>query len=46
MEMATGYERTQFIGVDLIPMFPTEIKPHNLNFQQYEDYHLMMMNLI
>ena len=32
--MATEYERTQFVGVDLIPIFPTEIKPHNLNFKQ------------
>ncbi|GBB86499.1 hypothetical protein RclHR1_12920006 [Rhizophagus clarus] len=34
LEMATGYERTQFVGVDLVPIFPTEIKPHNLEFKR------------
>ena len=34
MEMATWYQRTEFVGVDMIPIYPTEIKPFNLNFTQ------------
>ncbi|CAB4420613.1 unnamed protein product [Rhizophagus irregularis] len=36
MEMATVYGQTQFVGVDLIPTFPTEIKPQNLKFKQFD----------
>ncbi|RIA88298.1 S-adenosyl-L-methionine-dependent methyltransferase [Glomus cerebriforme] len=36
LEMATEYRRTEFVGVDMIPIFPSEIKPHNSIFIQYD----------
>ncbi|KAG9285187.1 hypothetical protein G9A89_004402 [Geosiphon pyriformis] len=32
LEMASQYQRAQFIGVDVVPVFPTEVKPPNVTF--------------
>jgi ubiquinone/menaquinone biosynthesis C-methylase UbiE len=34
LEMATEYPACSFTGIDISPMFPTEIKPRNVQFMQ------------
>ncbi|KAG9285186.1 hypothetical protein G9A89_004401 [Geosiphon pyriformis] len=34
LEMATTYTESEFIGIDYIPLFPSEIKPSNTSFIQ------------
>ncbi|RHZ87026.1 hypothetical protein Glove_41g82 [Diversispora epigaea] len=34
LEMATEYQNPQFTGIDVAPLYPTEIKPENVTFQQ------------
>jgi len=33
LEMATDYPRSNFTGIDIAPIFPSEIKPINVGFQ-------------
>ncbi|CAG8534235.1 11714_t:CDS:2, partial [Scutellospora calospora] len=34
LEMATEYQRPQFVGVDIAPLYPSEIHPTNVKFHQ------------
>ena len=34
LDMATKYKNSKFIGLDISPIFPTEIKPNNTTFQE------------
>ncbi|CAG8654625.1 20161_t:CDS:2 [Dentiscutata erythropus] len=34
IEMAMNYEKSSFIGIDISPIFPMEIKPNNVNFEE------------
>ncbi|CAG8610207.1 11425_t:CDS:10, partial [Cetraspora pellucida] len=34
IEMAINYEKSTFIGIDISPIFPTEIKPRNVIFEE------------
>ncbi|CAI2163989.1 17654_t:CDS:2 [Funneliformis geosporum] len=34
LDMASIYKSSNFIGIDLCPVFPTEIKPYNVEFVQ------------
>src|ERR1043165_3522030 len=32
--MATEYKKPNFIGIDIVPTYPTRVKPHNVEFLQ------------
>ncbi|KAF0556274.1 S-adenosyl-L-methionine-dependent methyltransferase [Gigaspora margarita] len=34
LEMATEYPRPQFVGIDIVPLYPSEIHPTNVKFRQ------------
>ncbi len=34
--MASGYPKSHFIGIDIAPIFPLEIKPANTKFQKQD----------
>jgi SAM-dependent methyltransferase len=36
LEMATEFPNAQFYGVDMVPLYPSEIKPPNTSFQQVD----------
>ncbi|RHZ87259.1 hypothetical protein Glove_38g39 [Diversispora epigaea] len=36
LELATNHPHTQFTGIDIMKSFPSEIKPKNLQFIQYD----------
>ncbi|CAI2167122.1 16122_t:CDS:2, partial [Funneliformis geosporum] len=36
LEMATEYPQSRFIGIDIAPIFPSEIKPFNATFQKLD----------
>ncbi|KAI8079776.1 S-adenosyl-L-methionine-dependent methyltransferase [Halteromyces radiatus] len=40
MEMATTYPHSTFIGIDLLPSYPKDIKPRNCHFRQVNVRHL------
>ncbi|CAG8773100.1 12215_t:CDS:2, partial [Ambispora leptoticha] len=40
LDMATHYPNSQFFGVDIIPVYPSQIKPANVNFYQCDLIHL------
>ncbi|RIB21341.1 S-adenosyl-L-methionine-dependent methyltransferase [Gigaspora rosea] len=34
IEMAMNYDKSSFVGIDISPIFPMEIKPSNVNFKE------------
>ncbi|KAG9285200.1 hypothetical protein G9A89_004415 [Geosiphon pyriformis] len=34
LDMASQYDKTEFYGIDIVPIFPSEIKPFNTHFER------------